>query len=54
MRHALGTVTRGFAAATPEALAEGRELARSIEQKARMDNLMIELDVRTVEILGNA
>jgi hypothetical protein len=54
MRHALNTVARGFAAATLEALARDEKLALCIEQKARLDELMIELDLRTVEILGNA
>ncbi|WP_143658272.1 hypothetical protein [Embleya scabrispora] len=54
MCHALGAVARGFAPATPEALARDGELALATEQRARTDDLVIELDTRTLDILANA
>ncbi|MER6126684.1 hypothetical protein ABT173_29565 [Streptomyces sp. NPDC001795] len=54
MTHALGAVARGFAAATLETLAQGEVLALSIEKKLHLDELIVELDLETSEILNDA
>lgn len=54
MTHALGAVARGFAAATLETLAQDEVLALSIEQKLHLDELIVELDLETSEILNDA
>jgi hypothetical protein len=51
MSNALAVVARGFAAAALEAVARDEALAPSIEQKLRLDELAIELDL---EILDDA
>lgn len=54
MSHALGAVARGFAAATLEILAQDEVLALSIDQKLHLDELIVELDLETSEILHDA
>ncbi|MEV7897927.1 hypothetical protein [Streptomyces cyaneofuscatus] len=54
MSHALGAVARGFAAATLEILAQDKVLALSIDQKLHLDELIVELDLKTSEILHDA
>lgn len=52
MNAALACVARGFAAGTLEALLRDDLLGLTLEQVSRLDALMIELDVETVEILA--
>lgn len=54
MTHAWGAVARGFTAATLETLAQDEVLALSIEQKLHLDELIVELDLETSEILNDA
>ncbi|MEU6467438.1 hypothetical protein [Streptomyces sp. NPDC046976] len=54
MSHAVGAVARGFAAATLEILAQDEVLALSIDQKLHLDELIVELDLETSEILHDA
>jgi hypothetical protein len=54
MTHAVGAIARGFAASTLETLAQDEVLALSIEQKSHLDELIVELDLETLEILHNA
>jgi len=53
MSHALGAAARGFAAATLEALARDEVVALSIEQKLHLDELIVELNLKTSEILND-
>ncbi|SCG07843.1 hypothetical protein GA0115259_111994 [Streptomyces sp. MnatMP-M17] len=54
MSHALGAVARGFAAATLEILAQDEVLALNIDQKHHLDELIVELDLETSELLHDA
>ncbi|MGV4926556.1 hypothetical protein K2224_14465 [Streptomyces sp. BHT-5-2] len=54
MNHALEAVARGFAAAALETLARDEVLALSGEQKSRLDDLIVELDLETSEIFSGA
>lgn len=54
MSHAVGAVARGLVAAALEALAQDEVLALSLDQKTHLDELIVELDLETSEILHAA
>ncbi|MFJ1744349.1 hypothetical protein ACIOG4_37585 [Streptomyces microflavus] len=54
MSHAIGAVARGLVAAALEALAQNEVLALSLDQKLHLDELIVELDLETSEILHAA